>query len=410
MKIAFLLSSFPNISQTFILSQITGLIDLGCDVKIIAEKRGESKEAHGDVEKYRLMERVYYYPELSRTKTILRLKTAWIILKLFACTPMRTLNAVRYLLSQKEGFSYQKFYRTLPFIREKFDIVHCHFGKNGFHGMDIKSMGMCNKLLVTFYGYDISQYVKVSGQDCYRELFEQGDLFLVLSRYMKQQLINLDCPKEKIRIHHVGENTAKFRFRKRALPASGPVRFLTVARFTEKKGLEYSIRAFANLCRRLPDDNFKYTIVGDGPLRGFIESLIEILGMEDKILLIGTKKIEQVIELFDESDIFILTSVTAEDGDEEGTPTVLIEAICSGLPVISTRHAGIPDIIVDGQAGFLVDERDVDATAEKLQHLIENPQLWQQMGRSGREHFDREFDINVLNKKLVKIYEDVLTK
>jgi colanic acid/amylovoran biosynthesis glycosyltransferase len=410
MKIAFLIGGFPRISETFILSQITGLIDLGCDVKIIAEIRGGSNEAHHDVEKYRLMERVYYYPELPQTKTVLRLKTAWTILKLFVCRPIRTFTAVRYLLAHKEGFSHKRFYYALPFIREKFDIVHCHFGTKGHLGMEIKSMGMCNNLIVTFYGYDASQYVKVSGRDCYKELFEQGDMFLALSGDMRQRLIKLGCPEEKVRIHHVGENPEKFKFKKRFRASGGPVKFLTAARFTEKKGLEYSIRAFSELFQRRPDDDFVYTIVGDGPLRGLIESLIVELRMGDKVLLVGTKTLEELIELFGESDIFVLTSVTAEDGDEEGTPTVLIEAICSGLPVISTRHAGIPDIIIDKEAGFLVDERDVDATSEKLQYLIENPQLWEQMGRRGREHFDREFDINILNKKLIKIYEDVLTK
>jgi colanic acid/amylovoran biosynthesis glycosyltransferase len=104
----------------------------------------------------------------------------------------------------------------------------------------------------------------------------------------------------------------------------------------------------------------------------------------------------------------LLSSVTAEDGDEEGTPTVLLEASSTGLPVVSTWHSGIPEIVVDGETGFLVPERDSEALAERLGQLLDRPELWRSMGRNGRRHIEESFDARTLSRELVQHYRDVM--
>jgi colanic acid/amylovoran biosynthesis glycosyltransferase len=108
-----------------------------------------------------------------------------------------------------------------------------------------------------------------------------------------------------------------------------------------------------------------------------------------------------------EAHVFLLPSVIAADGDEEGTPTVLAEASCAGLPVLSTRHSGIPEMVLDGRTGFLVPERDVAALADRLEELLARPELWAEMGREGRRHVEAEFDVRKLNQRLVSLYAEL---
>ena len=175
----------------------------------------------------------------------------------------------------------------------------------------------------------------------------------------------------------------------------------------EKKGLEYSIKAVARVAQKF--SNIEYNIVGDGALRVKLEKLIMELGVGNKVNLLGWKTQDELRELFKEAHIFILSSITASDGDMEGQGLVLQEAQAVGLPVLSTHHNGIPEGVLDGKSGFLVRERDVDALSERLQYLIEHSELWPEMGRCGRKFVEEKYDIEILNSKLVSIYNALLT-
>jgi len=136
--------------------------------------------------------------------------------------------------------------------------------------------------------------------------------------------------------------------------------------------------------------------------------LISKLGVGDNIKLVGSKTHEEILGLLTESNIFIITSVTANDGDEETGVLVLKEAQAVGLPVISTLHNGIPEGVIDGKTGFLVPERDVSAITERLIYLIENPEMLPAIGRAGRKFIEDNYDIIKLNNRLNKIYQDLL--
>ena len=148
--------------------------------------------------------------------------------------------------------------------------------------------------------------------------------------------------------------------------------------------------------------------MGEGVLRPSLENLIAELGISNKVKLVGWKTHDELHKLYADSHIFILSSVTASDGDKEGQGLVLQEAQAMGLPVLSTLHNGIPDGVLDGKSGFLVPERDVDALAEKLNYLVEHPEVWSEMGLAGRKFVEQNYDINKLNDKLVQIYQDLL--
>ena len=152
----------------------------------------------------------------------------------------------------------------------------------------------------------------------------------------------------------------------------------------------------------------KYVIAGDGPLRSYLENLVKDLNLKENVNFLGEVDQDEVTKLYRESHLFVLPSVTAADGNQEGVPVVLMEAQASGLPVVSTLFTGVPEVVADGKSGFLVSERDVSALAEKLEYLIDHPDLWPKMGRAGSNLVEENYNIKKLNLKLVKIFEDLL--
>lgn len=206
----------------------------------------------------------------------------------------------------------------------------------------------------------------------------------------------------------VGVNISEYAFKQRTIDVDLPIKIITVARLVEKKGIEYSIKAVAKAIQNHP--NILYRIVGDGPLQKSLNLLISDLGLSHKIQLLGWKTQDQVRELYDDSHIFILSSVTSSNGDQEGQGLVLQEAQAMGLPVLSTLHNGFPDSVLDGKSAFLVPERNVDALTQKLNYLIEHPETWAEMGQMGRNFVEEHYDINKLNEQLVEIYQQLLNK
>jgi len=403
-RVAFLVGVFPDLTKTFILNQITGLLDRGHQVDIYATKKGHFKKTHPEIKDYKLLKRTYYLgaSKIPRNKFIRILKAILLILKNFRTKPLVILNALNFFKYGKKALSLELLYIILPFIgKTPYDIIHCHFGNIGKLGFLFKEIGAIEgRIVISFYGFDVSSYAK-NNKKTYKQLLDKRILFIALSKYMKKQLINLGFDNKSIVIHPLGIYPEEFVFKERQFPTKRPLRILTVARFTEKKGLEYSIRAFAKVAKIY---NIKYIIVGNGSLRSEIEKLITDLKMTDKIEITGWEKRTEVKKTFDKSDIFVLTSVTATNGDQEGTPTVLLEAMSSGLPIISTYHAGIPELVQDGKSGFLVPERDVELLAKRMKYLIEHPEIWEKMGRAGRKYVEENYDIDKLNDRLEKIY------
>ena len=207
-------------------------------------------------------------------------------------------------------------------------------------------------------------------------------------------------------MHRMGIDTGKFCYLPRKPGKDGKVRLLTIARLIEKKGAQYAVQAVADVLKR--HSNIEYNIVGDGPVKNTLEDLIEGLNIGNNVKLLGWRHQEEIIELMKHTDVLIAPSVVSGDGDEEGIPVVLMEALAQGMPVLSTQHSGIPELVQDGESGFLVPERNVEALADKLEILIKHPEIWSEMGRAGREYVERHYDIDKLNDKLVKLYQRVL--
>jgi colanic acid/amylovoran biosynthesis glycosyltransferase len=411
MRIAFIVGRFPVVSETFIVRQITGLLDRGHDVEIFARRPGKDPFIHGEVEKYRLLKRTSYLGTyaLPANRIAGVVKRASVLGLNFHKNPRGVLNSLNFLRFGKAAVLLEVFYQILPFLTKgPYDIVHCHFGLNGDLGVLLRDAGVIDaKVITTFYGYDVSWYPNSRGQNVYEDLFTRGDLFLCVSEHMKTKLVKLGCDPQKLIVHRLGTE-----LKKPSLLPTGPVRdgkivVLTIARLVEKKGVEFGIRAVAKLLKKHPE--IEYIIVGDGPRRSSLQRLIESLGAGENIQLVGLKDQAEIADLLENSDVLLAPSITPESGDEEGTPVVIMEAFAQGLPVVSTHHAGIPEVVKDGISGFLVAERDVDALAAKLEVAIADPQLRLRMGECGRALVEEEYDNNKLNDRLVRIYHQAIT-
>jgi colanic acid/amylovoran biosynthesis glycosyltransferase len=151
-----------------------------------------------------------------------------------------------------------------------------------------------------------------------------------------------------------------------------------------------------------------YSIIGDGEERKDLERLAAELGIEKAVRFLGWKTQDELIRIMENAHILIAPSVTAANGAEEGIPNVIKEAMAMGLPVVGSIHGGVPELITHGISGYLVEEKDVDALAERLSFLHDHSEIWSRLGRAGREKVERDFDIHKLNRELEELYRSII--
>lgn len=307
------------------------------------------------------------------------------------------------------GFGYNEFmYRVFsraPFLESVLDtevpnIAHAHFGNCGvFYLPLIRKYKI--PMITSFYGRDASVLLMSDyWLKKYKILFKECDLFLALSDYVKKRLVSVGCKTEKIRVQRAGIDLKKFRFKKRS--SRGNTKFLFVGRLVEKKGLTYLIKAFSSLSK-----NSTLEIVGDGPMMNTAKCLAKSLDITDSVIFYGSRSHSFVSKKMMDSDVFILPSVTARNGDTEGQGIVLLEAQATGMPVISTWHNGIPEAVKDGKTGLLAKPRDVKDLEKKMIFLNENKSVWPKFGRNGRKNVEKSFNMKTQLKKLVSVYNSL---
>ena len=433
MKIAFLVDSFPSISETFILNQITGLIDRGHEVDIYATRpeltgvrhylrkklspnEGDTEKVHAAVHEYNLMDRTYAAPTIPANPTLRPVGDIPLFVRNMVQNPSATIEALKHFSYRNYPDHLRKpeyglFYTITPFLespRRRYDVIHCHFGPNGMRGLLLKKLGLLEgALITTFHGYDVTRYPKVEGKHVYDQLFDQCTIFTGGTNYLLDKVVDLGCPQSKCVKIPMGIDTSKFSRTKSLRGNKDTTILLTVARLTEKKGIKYGIRAFAQVKKQIPALNVEYLIVGSGVLREQLERLADELGVTDQIRFLGSQSHEKVRVLFEKADIFMLPSVTASNGDQEGQGLVIQEAQAMQLPVVSTLHNGIPEGVLPDESAFLVPERDVDALADRLLRLIQHPDMRQEMGRKGGRFVEENYDNEILIDQLTEIYRTI---
>lgn len=403
MKVAIILNSFPEISEKFLLNHIVGAIRSGQDITVYAAHRSDGSIRHEAFDRFTVSERVRYLdiPKAVRKRFF---QAPWLFLRLFATNPKAAVLALWFPAYRTVAKNVKLLYFGNAFASEHYDVVHCHFGVNGLIGSYLKHCGFCTALITTFHGSDINTYPKRFGMDVYKTLYATADAITANTSFTKSKIAANGCPDELISVIPVGLLCEEYKGIDRS--RVDPYTLLTVGRLEEKKGHEYALRAVAILRDRFP--SLHYHIAGDGSLRENLEALCAELGIGELVTFLGVATGDQVRELYSKAAVFTLPSVTASNGDMEGQGLVIQEAQMCGIPVVTTNHNGIPDGIKENVTGFLVEERDVIALAEKISLLFSDPLLRERMGKAGKEFVSGIYDIPILTDRINALYLSVL--
>ena len=251
-------------------------------------------------------------------------------------------------------------------------------------------------LVVIFHGFDAFQIDTLRKyREAYQALFASASAFVAVSAPMREQLIRLGAPAQRIQVNSCGVDPALFQS---SDPGAALPTFLAVGRFVGKKGPTLTIEAFARVNRVVPES--RLLMIGSGPLLSECLGLANQLGLGAVITFVGDCPHTLVQQTMGMVRAVVQHSLCCPSGDQEGTPVALIEAQMAGLPVVSTLHAGIPGVVIHGRTGFLVQEGDVDGMAEAMIRLARDPKLAADMGAAGRahalEHHTMERHINAL--------------
>ena len=292
-------------------------------------------------------------------------------------------------------FSLQEIALINSFKKNQIDVVLAEFGDTGH-----KAVKICKELklplIVHFHGYDASIFEIIKGNNNYKEVFETASFVVVVSKKMYQDFVKLGCPVQKLIYNVYGPDDEFFNVQ----PSYSKQQFISIGRFVDKKAPYYLILSFLKVIKKFPEA--KLIMAGDGDLLDICKNLVRYFKQDANISFIGVISPEEYRKYLNESLAFVQHSVMAENGNSEGTPVAILEASAAGLPVISTSHAGIPDVIINGETGLLVEEHDVDGMADKMIQLLTNNKLAKNLGKNGKEYIKKNITIdrhiNVLNE------------
>lgn len=392
LKVAYIMSRFPKLTETFILYEMIAVEKEGVQVEVYPLQREKTEEMHPEAVPF--VQRAHFYPFISLPilqanlsflfrKPGVYLGTLWTLLR-------TNFGSIRFLAGALIFFP-----KSVLFARQmqaqNIDHVHAHFASHP------AAVGyMIHRLVGIPYSFT------AHGSDLHRdrhmlcEKVADAAFVAAISKYNKELIVS-ECRgnyRDKVKVIHCGVNTSVFQVRSgKTSHGMGKQAFTIVCVGTlhEVKGQSYLIQA----CRELKDRgiDFRCHFVGGGPDREALTKLAGDLGIQEKVCFHGQQKQAAIAQLLQDADVLVAPSVPTSDGRREGIPVVLIEAMSSGVPVIASNLSGIPELVIDGQTGLLVDPRDVKGLVDALEHYFRDPEIRERLGNSGRNKVIEEFDL-----------------
>lgn len=297
-------------------------------------------------------------------------------------------------------------------------VVHSHFGPEAWREMRIaRALGAPH--VVTFYGYDVTRVPEGSERwrRRYRELFAHVALVLCEGPHMREAVLKLGAAPHIVQVQHLGVDLTRFVFGDRIWGGQGPVRILMAASFREKKGIPFALRAVARAQRARPDLDLRVTLVGDATADAdsqrekklVLEAMAELA--PERVQHLGFRPHSELLRLATEHHVVMSPSVRAEDGDTEGgAPVALIELAALGLPLVSTTHCDIPNVLRGPATALLAAERDVDGLSERLLWLLDHPEQAQDIVRFVRSELEERFDAAKQAQGLAALYRELSSR
>ena len=402
MRIGFLTEDFPILSQTFVVNLAASLADAGHDLRIFSKKAGPPDGWQRILEGTEELATAVIRPrEDGKFPT---LTPAALAMRQPSRLPLIGALALAGVLSPKR----YKFFRMFM-EQDAFDIVHAQFATTGRWALPYMHFGALRTkaFVVHLRGHDVTSFVEARSPDIYTKLFRKADLFIANSQYFRDRAIALGCSGEKIVVIGSPIDTDRFAPPPSRKPLDGrDVRLVAVGRLVEKKGFADAIEAMALLVAE--GRHVKLDIHGEGPSRPDLENRIARHGLGSRVRLHGAASWAQVRSALHCADIALAPSVTATSGDADGPVNTAKEAMATGLPIIATRHGGIPELVIPGVNGDLVPEGEPVSLAASIARMIDNPLSWEALGRAGRAKVVTEYSQRSILEKTVDAYETAL--
>ncbi len=408
LRVAYLLVRFPTLYETYVYNEIYWLYQNGVEIEVFSARSAKGGPVHQRAQEVANLAPVHHSPPLS-----------WPVLKanlyFLMRSPLKYLRAILWVIGTTYrtplymGLALLLFPKAVYYARlmrsHGIDHIHVHFAwvQQIMAVVASHLIGVSNS--VTLHAFDLyTQHPAVV-----RGQLEAATRLITISDFNRDFIASLcpDIARDDIALVRLSLDMDEFHPGDRR-DAGEICQILSVGRLVAKKGYNYLIEACALLSRRGLD--FHCSIVGEGPSAENLETLVREHGLESKVTFTGALAAADVRRLYQQSDIFALPCVVVNNGDRDGMPTVLIEAMATGIPVVSTPVTGIPELVTDGENGFLVPERDVPALVEALEALMQNRDLRISMGHKARERVAQDFDSRRTAPQLASVFREAASQ
>jgi colanic acid/amylovoran biosynthesis glycosyltransferase len=410
MRVAIISGVFPKVSETFVVNHVESLLAQGHTVDIFSDFRPKDGEILANDQQAQAMRARAIYmdvPPLAYGRrfflTFPRLARCARVVPGFTAA---ALNPAEYGWRALSLSQVNRLY-TLTYIPRHYDVIHAHFGMVGDRFRATSALWGA-PLAVSFHGFDYNVWPLTHGKNVYHRLFRIATRVVANSENTRRRIEALGCPPAKIVRITPHWDMWRFPYRPHTRYAGEPFHALTIARLTDIKGVDDGIRAIALARRAHPEIALHYDIVGDGELRGALETLIHSLDLDSVVTLHGAQDSVAVSALLADAHALLAPSRQTSAGFEEGFGIVLLEAQSAGVPVIATRHGAYPEVVAHDVTGFVAPERDPESLARYLCQLIEQPERAMEMGVAARQRVETHFSPAGITHQTEALYQDMI--
>lgn len=406
MKILFFVSTFPCTSETFVLNQVTSMIEKGHDVRIYSWGMPDSNCTHKDIEKYDLLAKTIYRDmDVPQSHFARVIKIAPSLIKLIAKFGFKVLR----LSSPKYGHPLNSKNLMQYYIAQRFltldwqpEAIVSHFGDNGIIITALRNAGiipMATKCFTYFHAHEICRMNVEQVTKFYGPMFNDKDILLPINHLWEKRLIAAGANPNRVKVLRMGVDIERFKFIENNT-IGDTINILSVGRLCGQKGFEYAIKGVVEYAKSA-QKNISYKIIGQGELEKKLKTLVSELDVDNYIHFLGVQPQQVVAEEMEKANVFLLPSVTDEMGYMEGIPVALMEAMARGLVCISTYHSGIPELIENEVTGFLCKEKDSEGIASALMAIESlSSDKFKEISRKARQIVENDFDVVKETKKL----------
>jgi colanic acid/amylovoran biosynthesis glycosyltransferase len=408
-KIVLRVGSFPVLSESFIQDHAKIILELGFELEILVNESKYSEDVSEECSNQcsDLVNRTIELDNYWKLRNFARIKKISELLFFdFDWKSFNFFNPVKYGFGALYGGTFLDSY-DLNKCKDA-SLVHVQFGYNITSLDKLKAAKILkSKLLVTFHGFDafFNESTKTEKMKYYKLLFEVGDYFTCNTNYLKNYLLELGCPADKLEVVHVPVNTLNFNPSVKE-PNEAPLVLLSVGRLIKLKGHHHGI----NVTKMLVDKGYDviYQIIGDGPELDNLQKMVLSLNLMEKVKFLGSQPQHNVIKHMKSCDLFLMTSTSDASGRREAQGLVTIEAQACGKPVVAFESGGVPDTLINNTTGFLSKENDLLSMMRNIEQLINNPGLKQKMGKHAVEFVSENYSYSVVSKQWENIYSKLI--